>query len=108
MTAEIVVVAVLTVLCFVAGLTGGRRIAGSVIAPGILLLLAIIGNHSDIVSVPPGTAFFTTNGWLLGAFVFIFGMKKKSAQRESREDQDDQHASVGKSESLTESSQRTV
>lgn len=101
MTAEVIVVAVLTVLCFVAGLTGGRRIAASFMAPVSLLLLAIIGNHSEIASVPPGTAFFTTSGWLLGAFVFIFGTKNKSAQRDSREEKDDQDTSVGESGSLT-------
>lgn len=95
--AEVLVVAVLTVLCSVAGVTGGRRIAASAIAPVILLLLSIIGNHSDIASVPPGTAYFTTFGWVAGVFVFIFATKRKSAAPETHASQDDQFVPDGKS-----------
>lgn len=39
-------------LCFVAGVAGGRRILSSAMAPGILVVLGFVGNHSDIVEIP--------------------------------------------------------
>lgn len=99
--AEVLVVAVLTVLCFAAGLTGGRRIAASAMAPVILLLLSIIGNHSDIASVPPGTAYFTTFGWVAGVFVFMFTTKSRSEAPGTHSGRVDKSASVDGSASPT-------
>lgn len=98
--AEIVVVAVLTVLCFIAGLTGGRRIAASAMAPAILLFLAILGNHSSLASVPPGTAFFTTNGWLVGALTFIVFLNDKKSPGVTDSPHGDQSNDARSSESL--------
>lgn len=99
--AEVLVVAVLTMLCFIAGLAGGRRIAASAMSPVILLLLSIVGNHSEIASVPSGTAFFTTTGWVAGAFVFIFIQRGKSNPDSAHADREDEHTGVSGKESFT-------
>lgn len=70
-------------------------------APVILLFLAIIGNHSDIASVPPATAFFTTTGWVAGVFVFIFVLKDKANPDVTIEERGDQHTGVSGTESFT-------
>jgi hypothetical protein len=63
MTAGAVLVTVLLLLCAVADFAGGRRILSSAMAPGLLVMLGFVANHSDLVVVPAGTSTFPMLAW---------------------------------------------
>lgn len=81
MFAEALLLFGLTVLCFVAGVAGGRRILSSAMAPGILVVLGFVGNHSDLVDIPPSTRTLPLFGWLFGVLLYLAVQERRSASR---------------------------
>lgn len=81
MFAAVLLVTTLTGLCFVAGFAGGRRLLASAMAPALLVLLGVVGNHSDLVTIPWEVSIYPVFGWVFGFLLFQFLAERRSRRR---------------------------
>lgn len=95
MTTDVLIIVALPVLSFASGLLGGRRILASIGTPTVLALLSILDSHSDLVTVPQGTAIASTFAWFLGFIIYIIGMNQRSRRPEATKERNSQHISIG-------------
>lgn len=86
MTTGVLLVLALAALSFSSGLAGGRRILASIATPAILVLLSIVANHSELVTIPEGTAVASTFAWLFGFLMSIIAVERRPGRSRSAEE----------------------